>query len=136
MPIDALLVDGKRYLYFYCYDTATKQKKRVYIGPASDADSRKKALMLEGRHRSVQTIKKRILAHLSKLALYHALGDSAAETERLAIAQELENMAWWSASDQAGLESRSPLAISTQRSSADGPASDAALPQVRNAIRR
>ncbi len=92
MPIDALLVDGKRYLYFYCYDSATKQKKRVYIGPASDADSRKKALMLEGRYRSVQTVKKRILAHLSKLAIYHTLGDSGAETERLAIAEELEKM--------------------------------------------
>jgi hypothetical protein len=92
MPIDALLVNGKRYLYFYCYDTATKQKKRVYMGPASDADSRKKALVVEARYRSVQTVKKRILAHLSKLALYHALGDSAAETERRAIAEELENM--------------------------------------------
>ncbi len=92
MPIDALLVDGKRYLYFYCYDSATKQKKRVYIGPAIDADSRKKALMLEGRYRSVQTVKKRILAHLSKLAIYHTLGDSGAETERLAIEEEFEKM--------------------------------------------
>ena len=92
MPIEMLLVDGKRYLYFYCYDTAAKQKKRVYIGPASDEDSRKKALVLEERYRSVQTVKKRILTHLSKLALYHALGDSAAETERLAIVEDLENM--------------------------------------------
>jgi hypothetical protein len=92
MPIETLLVDGKQYLYFYCYDAAVKQKKRVYIGPASDSDSREKALMLEERYRSVQTVKKRILVHLSKVALRYAFGDSAAETERLAIVEDLENM--------------------------------------------
>ncbi len=92
MPIETLLVDGKRYLYFCYYDTAAKRKKRVYTGPASDEDSRKKALVLEGGYCSVQAVKKRILAHLSRLALHHALGDPAAETERLAIAEELESI--------------------------------------------
>jgi hypothetical protein len=46
------------------------------------------------RHRSVRAVKKRLLAHLSKLAIYHELGDSAAAAiEQLAIAEELENMA-------------------------------------------
>ncbi|MGA2199225.1 MAG: hypothetical protein ABSG45_04740 [Nitrososphaerales archaeon] len=93
MPIDALLVDGKRYLYFYCYDAAAKQK-RVYIGPVRDAGSKRKSRILDRRYRSVRAVKKRLLVHLSRLAIYHALGDSAATAiERLAIAEELANMA-------------------------------------------
>jgi hypothetical protein len=30
MPIETLLVDGKRYLYFYCYDAAAKQKESLH----------------------------------------------------------------------------------------------------------
>ena len=94
MPIETLLVNGKRYLYFYCYDAAAKQKKRVYVGPARDAGSMRKARILDRRYRSVRAVKKRLLAHLSRLAIYHALGDSAAAAiERLAIAKELDNMA-------------------------------------------
>jgi hypothetical protein len=90
--MDALLVDGKRYLYFY--DAAAKQKKRVYIGPVRDAGSKRKARILDRRYRSVRAVKKRLLVHLSRLAIYHALGDSAATAiERLAIAEELDNMA-------------------------------------------
>jgi CMP-2-keto-3-deoxyoctulosonic acid synthetase len=54
----------------------------------------RKARMLERRYDSVRVVKKRLLAHLSKLAICHAFGDSAAAAiERLTIAEELEKIA-------------------------------------------
>ena len=93
MAIETLLVNGKQYLYFCCWDSATKQKKRIYIGPATDTSWKKKARILERRYRSVRAAKERVLLHLGRLTMCQLLGDSdGVVRERLAITEELENM--------------------------------------------
>ena len=94
MPIETLTVDGKKYLYFYCYDRSVSRKIRIYIGPASDAHSRKRASTLERRYRAVQEVKDRLLLHVSKFTVSQAQGNALdAATERLVILKELENLA-------------------------------------------
>ena len=93
MAIETLVVNGKQYLYFCCWDSAAKQKKRIYIGPATDTSWKKKARMLERRYRSVRAVKERVLLHLGRLTMCQLLGDSdGVVKERLAITEELENM--------------------------------------------
>jgi len=93
MPTETLVVNGKQYLYFCCWDSAAKQKKRIYIGPATDASWKKKARMLERRYRSVRAVKERVLLHLGRLTMCQLLGDlDGVARERLAIAGELDNM--------------------------------------------
>ena len=94
MPIETLSVDGKQYLYFYCYDRSAKKKRRIYVGPASDARSRSRASALERRYRDVQEVRDRLLLHVSRFTASQALGNSAdAATERMAVLKELENLA-------------------------------------------
>jgi hypothetical protein len=94
MPVETLTVDGKKYLYFYCYDRSVSRKIRVYIGPASEARSRSRASALERRYRAVQEVKDRLLLHVSRFTASQALGNSVdAATERMAVLKELENLA-------------------------------------------
>ena len=93
MPTETLFVNGKQYVYFCCWDSAAKQKKRIYIGPATDTSWKKKARMFERRYRSVRAVKDRVLLHLGRLTMCQLLGDSdGVARERLAIAGELDNM--------------------------------------------
>ena len=94
MPIETLTVDGKKYLYFYCYDRSVSRKIRVYIGPASNTRSRRRACALDRRYRTVQEVRDRLLLHVSRFTVSQAQGNALdAATERLVILKELENLA-------------------------------------------
>lgn len=68
MPIETLVVDGKQYLYFYYYDSATKQKRRVYCGPKGSSESLEKANRFESRYEQAQEQKKRVTGTIGKLS--------------------------------------------------------------------
>ena len=69
MPISILLVDGKEYLYFYCYDSAKKQKRRIYCGPKESAEAVEKANHFESRYEKAQEQKDRFTGVIGMLSM-------------------------------------------------------------------
>lgn len=68
MPISTLLVDGKEYLYFYYYDSAKKQKRRIYCGPKESAEAVQKAEQFQSRYEKAQEQKDRFTGVVGRLS--------------------------------------------------------------------
>jgi hypothetical protein len=86
MPVESLLVDGKRYLYFYYYDRGTKRKERIYCGPVPSADSQRRARELEDRYLRFRRLKDGVNLQMAKLLRLQITGDvKATQKQRQAI---------------------------------------------------
>ena len=75
MPEETLVVNGKEYLYFSFYDSATKQKKRLYCGPKFDPEAKKRAGLFEERHKLGQQRRKTTIGRYLRIM---SLGAEAA----------------------------------------------------------
>ena len=75
MPIEALLVDGKRYLYFYYYNSRRKRRERIYCGPALLRNRRKIVEELEKRYVQYRRIKEDVNLELAELLRLEIAGD-------------------------------------------------------------
>ena len=76
MPIEALLVDGKRYLYFYYYNSGRKRKERIYCGPALLSESQRRVEELEKRYVQYRRIKEDVNLELAELLRLEIAGDN------------------------------------------------------------
>ncbi len=68
MPLSTITVHGKEYLYFYCSDSVTKQKKRIYCGPKGSPEAIKKAQQFQSRYEKAQEQKERFAGVIGLLS--------------------------------------------------------------------